>query len=96
MSPGTLIKPTRLTWEELEATPPQVKSGWADPVELGKAFVWLAAQPPTRSSGFRFDAAVIAKTIEAEGYAFPVTPEKVTLYPDDFRERQEWYARKTH
>ena len=68
------------------------KAGWADPVELGRAFVWLAAQPPSRFSGFRFDAGPIVDTLAAEGHDFDFAPEKVTLYVDDFSERQRWYA----
>jgi len=92
MGPGKPIKPTRITWAELDAMPAEAKAAWADPVELGKAFVWLAAQPPNRFSGFRFDAGPIADTIAAEGYDFTFAPEKVTLYVDDFLARQEWYA----
>jgi NAD(P)-dependent dehydrogenase (short-subunit alcohol dehydrogenase family) len=88
VGPGKLIKPTRLTWEELAALPAEVRSGWADPVVLGRAFVWLAGQPPERFSGLRFDAGPIVDTLAAEGDDFEVTPEKVTLYPEDFRARQ--------
>jgi hypothetical protein len=31
------------------------------------------------------------ETLAREGDDFVFTPEKVTLYPDDFRARQEWY-----
>ncbi|UCH24786.1 MAG: SDR family oxidoreductase [Trueperaceae bacterium] len=92
IGPGKLIKPTRLTWEELERTPEATKSSWTDPAELGKAFVWLASQPPGRFSGLRFDAGLIVDTIAAEGEDFPFTPEKVTMYPEDFIERQRWMA----
>jgi hypothetical protein len=61
-------------------------------VELGKAFVWLAAQPPSRFSGLRFDAGLIADTIASEGYDFDFGPDKVTLYVDDFKARLEWQA----
>ena len=90
MGPGAPIKTTRLTWEELEQLPDEEKAEWADPTELGKAFVWLAAQPPSRFSGLRFDAGTIVDTLEAEGSTFEVTPEKVTMYPDDFAARQAW------
>jgi NAD(P)-dependent dehydrogenase (short-subunit alcohol dehydrogenase family) len=92
IGPGTPIKPTRITWAELDRTPPAVKAAWADPVELGKAWVWLAAQPPSRFNGYRFDAANIVRTITAEGCDFPFAPGKVTRYVDDFLARQEWYA----
>jgi len=91
IGPGSRIKPTRLTWAEYDRTPSDLKATWADPVELGKAWVWLAAQPPARFSGFRFDAARICQTIAAEGFDFEFAPEKVTLYPDDFRARERWY-----
>ena len=90
MGPGAPIKTTRLTWEELEQLPDEQKAEWADPAELGKAFVWLAAQPPARFSGLRFDAGTIVETLETEGPDFKVTPEKVTMYPDDFAARQTW------
>jgi len=57
---------------------------------LGKAFVWLASQPPQRFSGLRFDAGPIVNALEAEGTDFEVVPEKVTLYPEDFVTRQAW------
>ena len=90
MGPGAPIKTTRLTWEELKQLPNEKKAEWVDPTELGKAFVWLAAQPPSRFSGLRFDAGTIVDTLEAEGSTFEVTPEKVTMYPDDFAARQAW------
>ena len=63
-----------------------------NPDELGKAWVWLAAQRPSRFNGDRFDAANIVKTIAAEGDDFKFAPEKVTRYVDDVLARQEWYA----
>jgi 3-oxoacyl-[acyl-carrier protein] reductase len=91
IGPGTRIKPTRITWAEYDRAPAALKASWADPIELGKAWVWLAAQPPSRFSGYRFDAAQVVQTIAREGDEFEITPEKVTLYPDDFRARQDWY-----
>jgi len=91
IGPGIHIKPTRITWAEYDQTPAELRAGWADPVELGKAWVWLAAQPPSRFSGYRFDAAQLVHTISREGSDFEFAAEKVTLYPDDFRARQEWY-----
>ena len=91
IGPGARIKPTRMTWAEYDRAPAELRASWADPVELGKAWVWLAAQPASRFSGYRFDAAPLVETIAREGHDFEFTPEKVTLYPDDFRARQEWY-----
>ena len=92
IGPGARIKPTRITWAEHDAAPSDAKASWADPVLLGEAWVWLAAQPPGRFSGYRFDAAKIVETIAREGADFEFAAEKVTLYPEDFRARQEWYS----
>jgi NAD(P)-dependent dehydrogenase (short-subunit alcohol dehydrogenase family) len=92
IGPGIRIKPTRITWAEYDRAPAELRASWADPVELGKAWVWLAAQPPNRFSGYRFDAAKLVETIAREGYDFEFAAEKVTLYPDDFRARQELNA----
>jgi NAD(P)-dependent dehydrogenase (short-subunit alcohol dehydrogenase family) len=92
IGPGTPIKPTRITWTESDQAAPAEKATWADPVELGKAWVWLAGQPPGRFNGYRFDAANIVKTVAAEGDDFTFAPEKVTRYVDDVLARQEWYA----
>jgi 3-oxoacyl-[acyl-carrier protein] reductase len=92
LGPGKRIKPTRITWEELDAMSDAEKEDWADPVELGKGFVWLASQPPNRFSGLRFDAGVIADTVDREGYDFDFHPEKVTLYVDDMIARRTWRA----
>jgi NAD(P)-dependent dehydrogenase (short-subunit alcohol dehydrogenase family) len=91
IGPGARIKPTRMTWAEYDRTPADLKASWADPVKVGKAWVWLAAQPPGRFNGYRFDAATLVQTITREGPDFDFAPEKVTLYPDDFRARQAWY-----
>ncbi len=93
MSPGASVKPTDITWEEYDKLPQIVKYQWADPTELGKGFVWLLHQPPGRFSGFRFDAGPIALTVRREGYDFEFLPEKVTIYPDDFKARENWYNR---
>ncbi|MFU8888959.1 MAG: hypothetical protein ACNA8N_10205 [Trueperaceae bacterium] len=69
-----------------------VRAGWADPTELGRAFVWLACQPPGRFNGLRFDAGPILDTIAREGPDFAFAPEKVTLFPDDLRAREAWRA----
>jgi NAD(P)-dependent dehydrogenase (short-subunit alcohol dehydrogenase family) len=91
MGPGARIKPTRMTWAEYDRAPREMRAQWADPVELGRGWVWLAAQPPRRFGGYRFDAGKIVETIAREGDAFEFEPEKVTLYPDEFRARREWY-----
>lgn len=92
IGPGKTIKPTGIDWATLEQLPAEERAKWADPVELGRAFVWLATQPPRRFSGFRFDAGPIADTLAREGEDFVFAPEKVTLYVDDFVARQQWYA----
>ena len=92
IGPGKRIKPTGIDWQTLDQLPETDKSGWADPVELGRAFVWLASQPPGRFSGFRFDAGPVVETLAKEGHDFDFAPEKVTLYVDDFMARQQWYA----
>ena len=91
IGPGARIKPTRVTWAEHDQAPAELRATWTDPVRLGRAWVWLAAQPPARYSGYRFDAAHLVETIAREGEDFEFAPEKVTRYPDDFRARQDWY-----
>lgn len=90
VGPGRPVKPTRMTWQELEALPEETRAAWADPTELGRAFVWLAAQPPGRFSGLRFDAGPIVDALDEGGADFDFAVERVTLYPDDFRARREW------
>jgi 3-oxoacyl-[acyl-carrier protein] reductase len=92
IGPGARIKPTRVTWAEHDRAPAELRANWSDPVTLGKAWVWLAAQPPGRYSGYRFDAATLVETIAREGDDFEFAVDKVTRYPDDFRARQEWYG----
>jgi NAD(P)-dependent dehydrogenase (short-subunit alcohol dehydrogenase family) len=91
VGPGKPIKTTRVTWEELETLPEEQKAAWADPRDLGQAFVWLLGQPTIRFSGLRFDAGPIVETLRNEGEAFVVSPDKVTLYPEDFKARQDWF-----
>ncbi len=91
IGPGAPIKPTRMTWAEYEQAPDELRASWADPVELGKAWVWLASQPPSRINGYRLDGGRIVETLTREGDDFEFAPEKVTLYPDDFLARKEWY-----
>ena len=67
MGPGSRIKPTRITWAEYDQAPAELKASWTDPVELGKAWVWLAAQPPSRFNGCRFDAATDCPDSRARG-----------------------------
>jgi NAD(P)-dependent dehydrogenase (short-subunit alcohol dehydrogenase family) len=94
MGPGKLIKPTSITRAEFDAFPPEKQAEYVDPVELAPAFVWLAAQPPARFTGLRFDAGPLADAVAAEGYDFDFAPEKATLYVEDFVARQarrrEW------
>lgn len=95
IGPGARIKPTRVTWAEHDRAPAELRASWTDPLRLGRAWVWLAAQPPARFSGYRFDAAPLVETIAREGEDFEFAPEKVTAYPDDFRARQHWYEHYT-
>ncbi len=78
----------------MDALPAANRAEWVDPDILGEAFVWLAAQPPRRFSGLRFDAGPLIDAIAAEGFDFPFTPEKGTLYVDDFVARQAWHAKQ--
>jgi NAD(P)-dependent dehydrogenase (short-subunit alcohol dehydrogenase family) len=95
IGPGARIKPTRVTWAEHDRAPAELRASWTDPLRLGRAWVWLAAQPPARFSGHRFDAGPLVETIAREGENFEFAPEKVTAYPDDFRARQHWYEHYT-
>ncbi len=94
MGPGKLIKPTSITRAEFDAYPEAERAKYLDPIELAPAFVWLVAQPPARFTGLRFDAGPLADAVAAEGYDFDFTPEKATLYVEDFVARQarrrEW------
>ena len=92
MSPGKRIKPTGVTLVEAERMPEEVTSSWADPAELGKAFVWLAGQPPSSFTGLSFDAGRVVDTIAAEGWDFGFAPEKVTSNPEEMKSRLEWQA----
>lgn len=92
IGPGAPIKTTRITWDEFDRLPDGDKAKWADPVELGRAFVWLAAQPPARFSGQRFDAGPLVATIDREGFDFEFAPAKATLYVEDFVARAAWRA----
>jgi len=91
IGPGRKIKPTGITREQMLSLPPEEKATWADPSDLGKAFVWLISQPPGLYSGYRFDAGIIIDTIAREGFDFQFSPEKVTNYVDDFLARKAWY-----
>ena len=64
------IKTTRVTRAELAGRRPKLRATWTDPIGLGRAWAWLAAQPPARFSGLRFDAGPIVDTIPREGYDF--------------------------
>ena len=76
MGPGARIKPTRTTWAEHDHAPADLRATWADPVELGKAWVWLAAQPPSRFCGYRFDAANACPNHRSGGRRFRVRSRK--------------------
>ena len=91
IGPGRKIKPTGITREQMLSIPSEEKATWADPSDLGKAFVWLISQPPGLFSGYRFDAGILVDTIVREGYNFDFSPEKVTNYVDDFLARKAWY-----
>lgn len=88
MGPGKPIKPTSITRADEEQWSTAERSRWTDPLDLAPAFVWLAAQPPARFTGLRFDAGPLADAIAAEGYIFTFAPEKATLYVEDFVQRQ--------
>jgi NAD(P)-dependent dehydrogenase (short-subunit alcohol dehydrogenase family) len=94
MGPGKRIKPTSVTRAQAKTVDPVERAAWVDPLALAPAFVWLAAQPPQRFTGLRFDAGPLADTIAAEGFDFAFSPEKVTIYPEDLAERlarrREW------
>ena len=92
VGPGKPIKPTGVGQSEVDRMSDEETAGWTDPVDLGKAFVWLANQPPGRFTGLRFDAGPIIDSIATEGWDFEFAPEKVTSLPDDVRERFDWQA----
>ena len=87
IGPGKLIKPTSITRTDEARLSDADRARWTDPLLLAPAFAWLAAQPPSRFTGLRFDAGPLADTIAAEGYDFDFAPEKVTLYSEDMKER---------
>lgn len=95
IGPGRRIKPSGITVAEAESAPESVKSAWADPVELGQAFVWLASRPPHRFTGLSFNAGLIVDTIRTEGWEFDFAPEKVTSDPEGMKSRWEWYAKQS-
>ena len=92
IGPGAPIKPTGVGQSEVDQMSKEDTARWTDSRELGKAFVWLANQPPSRYTGLRFDAGPIAEAIAAEGWDFEFTPEKVTPQANDVRERLDWQA----
>ena len=92
IGPGKPIKPTGVGQSEVDRMSDEETAGWTNPIDLGKAFVWLANQPPSRYTGLRFDAGPIIDTIAAEGWDFEFTPEKVTPYADDVLARFHWQA----
>ncbi len=92
IGPGKPIKPTGVGQSEVDRMADDEKAAWTDPTDLGKAFVWLANQPPSRYTGLRFDAGPIIDTIAAEGWDFEFSPGKVTPYADDVQARFHWQA----
>ena len=92
IGPGAPIKPTGVGQSEVDRMSDEEKARWTDPIELGRAFVWLANQPPGRYTGLRFDAGPIINSIASEGWDFQFTPEKVTPYADDVQARFHWQA----
>ncbi|MDE0122359.1 MAG: SDR family NAD(P)-dependent oxidoreductase [bacterium] len=95
IGPGRRIKPSGVTVAEAESVPEDVKSTWADPTELGQAFVWLAGQPPNRFTGLCFNAGMIVDAIGTEGWDFDFAPGKVTSDPEGMKSRWGWYASQT-
>lgn len=89
MGPGKRIKPTSVSRENAAKMEPKQVAEWVDPLTLASAFAWLILQPPTRFTGFRFDAGPLVDTIAAEGYDFEFAVEKVTLYVEEFRARMQ-------
>jgi 3-hydroxybutyrate dehydrogenase len=87
IGPGKRIKPTSITRADESALSDADRTQWTDSLLLAPAFVWLAAQPPARFTGLRFDAGPLADTIAAEGYDFAFAPEKVTLYVEEMKGR---------
>lgn len=87
MGPGRRIKPTSVSRDQEAQQRAAGSADWCDALELAPAFVWLAAQPPDRYTGLRFDAGPIASTLANEGYDFSFAPEKVTLYVQSMQER---------
>ena len=51
MGPGKLIKPTSIRRSDEAQLTDADRARWTDPLLLAPAFVWLAAQPPSRYSG---------------------------------------------
>ena len=87
MGPGKPIKPTSITRADETKLSDADRAAWTDPLALAPAFAWLAAQPPGRFTGLRFDAGPLADTIAAEGYDFDFAPEKATLYVEEMKAR---------
>lgn len=95
IGPGRRIKPSGVTVAEAESAPEDLKSTWADPIELGQAFVWLASQPPSRFTGLCFNAGMIVDAIGTGGWDFDFAPDKVTSDPEGMESRWEWYANQS-
>ena len=80
-----------MTWAEHDRAPAELRASWRIGSQLGKAWVWLAAQPPCRYSGYRFDAGKLVETIAREGDDFEFAPLKRSRDIRGFRARQDWY-----
>lgn len=68
VTPGLRIKPTSITRLAAASTPDSTRAEWADPLELGPAFVFLAGLRG-QVSGFRFDALTLTRALETAGVA---------------------------
>ena len=90
ISPGKSIKPTGITRQTATDMSKDITTGWADPANLGRAFVWLSNQEPTQYNGLSFSAGSLVDTIDSEGWDFEFTPEKVTPRTEDMIARLQW------
>ncbi|MEZ4636374.1 MAG: hypothetical protein R2856_15660 [Caldilineaceae bacterium] len=80
--------PTNIT-RRVRRPAAEERAARSDPAESSAPAVWLAAQPPSRFTGLRFDAGPLADTIVAEGYEFEFAPEKVTRVCGGFMSDEE-------
>ena len=92
VGPGKTLKPTSMSLKEASKLPLETTSSWTNPSILGDAFVWLLQQG-TQFTGLRFDAGPVVDSINAEGWEFTFSPEKVTSRPNEFYETLEWQSK---